>query len=503
MTRIPPSPHRIRSLVIVGGGTAGWMAAAALARHFHGSDLAITLVESSEIGTIGVGEATIPTFRRFYAKLGISDRAVMRATDATVKMGIRFDDWKRVGEGFIHPFGLYGQNWGDIAFHHLWYARRAAGDPTPISEYSLGVKLAETGRIAMPQPNPPAPLEVFDWALHLDATRFAQFLRQYAEASGVRRIDAKVVGVETAGEHVSAVRLEGDRRVEGDFFIDCTGFRSLLLGEALGVGFEEWGHWLPCDAAVAVQSENALAEPPAYTRSQAKAAGWQWRIPLRHRAGNGLVYASAQMSEDEATASLLSDLPGKPLTDPRRIPFRPGRRAQAWKGNVVALGLAAGFLEPLESTSIALIETAIERLKELFPDRNLAPALSAEFNDATAREMERVRDFIILHYKLTRRDDTAFWRDCAAMEVPDTLRRKLELWDARGEFIRYRWEMFHPASWLAIYTGFDRSPDALNPAVVTVDPQQLDSAMQRMRAAIADTLRRAPTHSQFLATIEP
>ncbi len=497
------SPHRIRRLVIVGGGTAGWMAAAAFAKHFHGTDLSITLVESSEIGTIGVGEATIPTIRRFYATLGMSDQDVMRATGATAKLGILFQDWHRPGEGFIHPFGLYGQDHGRVGFHHLWIRRRAEGDQTPITAYSLGAALAEAGRMALPQPNPPTPLAVYDWAIHLDAALFAQHLRRYAEASGVARIDARVDGVELADDGaIAAIRLHDGRRVEGELFIDCTGFRSMLLGEALGVGFEDWREWLPCDAAIAVQTDNAAGDPPPYTRAHAKSAGWQWRIPLRHRAGNGIVYASEHLSEDEALATLLADLPGKPLTEPRRIPFRSGRRTQAWRKNCVALGLASGFLEPLESTSIALIETGIERLKELFPDRRFAPALVEEFNDATAREMERVRDFIILHYKLTRRDDTPFWRHCAAMPVPDTLRRKMELWDARGEFIRYRWEMFHPASWLAMYTGFDRMPDAWNRAVDGVTPAAVAAALDRMKASVAATVAATPTHARFLSALD-
>lgn len=497
----PLDPDRIRVLVIVGGGTAGWMAAAALAKHFHGTDLAIQLVESSDIGTIGVGEATIPTIRRFYAKLGLSDADVMQGTGATVKLGIQFRDWGRIGDRFLHPFGLYGQDFGDIPFHQLWLQRRAAGDPTPITAYSLGAALAEQGRMARPQPNPPSPMATYDWAIHLDAALFAQQLRRYAEASGVTRIDARIAGVDTADGHVTALRLADGRTVAGDLFVDCTGFRSMLLGEALGVPFEDWREWLPCDAAVAVQTEGAAGDPPAYTHAQAKGAGWQWRIPLRHRAGNGIVYSSAAMSEDEATATLLADLPGKPLIEPRAIPFRSGRRRRAWQGNVVALGLAAGFLEPLESTGIALIETGIERLKELFPDKRFAPALAQEFNDATAEEMERVRDFIILHYKLTRRDDTPFWRGCAAMPVPDTLARKMALWDARGEFVRYRWEMFHPSSWLAIYAGFDRLPAARNRAVDTVDSQVIGAGLDRMRAIVAQTAAATRTHAQFLAAL--
>ncbi len=495
-------PNRIRSLVIVGGGTAGWMAAAALARHFRGTDLAITLVESSAIGTVGVGEATIPTIRRFYARLGMSDMEVMQATGATAKLGIVFDDWQRPGSRFIHPFGLYGQDYGEIGFHHLWLEARTRGDATPLAAYSLGASLAENGRMALPQPNPPTPLATYDWALHLDASRFAAHLRGHAERMGATRIDARVEGVELGDDgRIAAIRLDDARRIAGDFFIDCTGFRSLLLGETLGVGFEDWRQWLPCDAAIAVQTENDAAQPVPHTRAIAKEAGWQWRIPLRHRAGNGIVYSRDHWSDDEAMAALMADLPGKPVAEPRRIPFRSGRRCVAWAKNCVALGLAAGFLEPLESTSIAVIETGIERLKQLFPDKRLNPALAREFNDATACEMDRLRDFLVLHYKLAGRGDTPFWRACAAMEVPDTLQHKLDLWDACGEFVRYRWEMFHPSSWLALYAGFERLPKRAHPALRGLDAQVTGEAMAKMRTSVADTVARTPTHAQFLAAI--
>ncbi|HEX2624771.1 MAG TPA: tryptophan halogenase family protein [Sphingomicrobium sp.] len=490
---------RIRSMTIVGGGTAGWMAAAAFARHFQGTDLRIRLIESDDIGTIGVGEATIPTLRRFYAKLGMSDASVMRATGATAKLGILFEDWRARGDAFLHPFGLYGEDFGDVGFHHLWLARRQAGDDTPINAYSLGAQLAEQDRMMLPpQRHSPVAFGVFDWALHLDAARFAKHLRAYAEASGVERIEGRIVDVVSDGKTIHSVRLERGEDVDGDLFVDCSGFRSMLLSGALGVGFEDWAQWLPCDAAVAVQSEWDAGDPPPYTRAKGKEAGWQWRIPLRHRAGNGYVYSSKLISKDEAIASLLADLPGKRLTEPLSIPFRSGRRSKSWSGNCVALGLAAGFLEPLESTSIALIETGIDRLKELFPTRDFDPALADEYNDATAREAERVRDFIILHYKLTGRDDTPFWTHCRDMPVPETLQRKINLWDARGEFLRYRWEMFHPASWLAMYAGFDRSPRALNPAVAGAPDGLLSEGLDRIRQIIADQVASAPTHRQFL-----
>lgn len=497
--------HRIRSVVIVGGGTAGWMTAAALVQHFRSTPVKITLVESSEIGTIGVGEATIPTIRRFYAQLGMTDEAVMRATQATCKLGIRFLDWSGPGSDFIHPFGHYGQDVRGTGFHHYWLKQRQAGDDTPLAAYSLGAALTADGKFAQPAANPPTQLSVFDWALHLDAALFAQHMRAYAQAGGCARIDARIRSVELRPEDgfVRAVTLDDGREVEGDLFVDCSGFRALVIGEALGVPFEDWGRWLPCDAAFAVQSQNRPGDaPPPYTRVTARSAGWQWGIPLRHRAGNGLVFSSAHLSDEQALAELTPHLLGDPLAEPRRIPFRPGRRAQAWARNCVAIGLSAGFLEPLESTSIALIETGIERLKQLFPDRRFARPVIDEYNDQSAREMERVRDFVILHYKLNRRTDSAFWRDCREMAVPETLQRKIDLWTARGQFVRYRWEMFHPASWLAIYDGFGVFPDDYDPSVDAMEPAYLARSLRDMRDNIRRLVDQTPEHAQFLNALD-
>lgn len=495
----------IRSVVIVGGGTAGWMAAAALVQHFRGTPLKITVVESSEIGTIGVGEATIPTIRRFYGQLGLSDAEVMQETQATCKLGIRFLDWSGPGSDFIHPFGHYGQDLRGIGFHNFWMRARAAGDGAALSDFSLGAELARHGKFTHPSPNPPSTLSVFDWALHLDASLFARYLRRYAETGGCERLDAKVQEVRLRPDDgfVRALALEDGREIEGDLFVDCTGFRGLVIGQALGAEFRDWGQWLPCDAAFAMQSENAPGDDPQpFTRVTARSAGWQWGIPLRHRAGNGVVYSTAHLSDDAAAAELQANVVGKPLMEPRRIPFRPGRREKAWVKNCVALGLSAGFLEPLESTSIALIETGIERLRSLFPDRSFAQPAIDEFNDQSAREMERVRDFIILHYKLNRRHDTAFWRDCRAMAVPDTLQRKIDLWKARGQFVRYRWEMFHPASWLAIYAGFDELPEVIDPGVAAFDIGQLRDALGRMRTSVSRAVAEAPSHADFLASLD-
>jgi tryptophan 7-halogenase len=482
----------IERVVIVGGGTAGWMAAAALGSYLAGTGTRITLIESSEIGTIGVGEATIPTIRRFYAALGMTDAEVMQACEATAKLGIRFVDWKP-GTSFVHPFGRFGQ---------YWQSARKAGQSAPLEQYSLGAMLAREGHASVPVPNPPSQLSVFDWALHFDAARFAAHMRAHAERIGVRRIDAKITDVSLHGETglIESVTLDSGEQVAGDLFIDCSGFRGLLIGEALGTGYRDWSHWLLCDGAFAVQSERA-GEPPSCTTVTARAAGWQWRIPLRSREGNGIVFSSDFQSDEEARAELLADIPGKPLTEPRRLRFTPGRREVAWARNCVALGLASGFLEPLESTSIALIETGIERLKQLFPDKGFDPAVTAEYNAQSAEEMERVRDFILLHYRLSTRDGP-FWQACREMTLPDSLSAKLELWRARGAFLRYRWEMFSPASWLAIYGGFEHLPERIDPGVAAVDPAELARALEQMRAAIARTVADTPTHSEFLATVD-
>jgi len=495
----PMTDNRIRSVVIVGGGTAGWMAAASLQRHFQGSPLKITLIESSEIGTVGVGEATIPTIRNFYQNLGLTDLDVMRATGATCKLGIRFKDWLKPGSSFIHPFGLFGQDLRGVPFHHYWLRLKALGETAAIGEYSLGASLAKGGKFTQPSRNPPSTLSVFDWALHFDASLFAKLMREVAEKAGVKRIDARINKVNLRSEDgfIASVDLDNGATVEGELFIDCSGFRGLLIEEALHTGYEDWSPWLLCDRALAVQSEGS-GEPPPYTDVTAHSAGWRWRIPLQHRYGNGYVYSSRHISDDDAMAELKGAVPDPLLHEPRQIRFTPGRRLKAWNKNCVALGLAAGFLEPLESTSIALIETGIEKIKQLFPDRTFNQGVLDEFNDMSKLEMERVRDFIILHYKANQRDDTAFWRDCQAVEIPDTLKHKIEMFRERGHFIRYRWEMFQPASWLAIYTGFDILPRTWDPSIDGLDVESLRRGMAEMRKAVKAAVDAAPTHGAFL-----
>jgi len=492
----------IERVVIVGGGTAGWMAAAALSAHLAGTGVSITLVESSDIGTVGVGEATIPTIRRFYAQLGMSDAEVMQACDATAKLGIRFVDWLRKGHDFVHPFGRFGQDLKGVDFHHYWLKARAAGDPAPLGDYSLGALLASEGHATLPVPDPGSQLGIFDWALHFDAALFAQHVRRFAEGMGVTRIDARIADVKLRAHDgfIQTLTLDSGAVIDGDLFIDCSGFRSLLLGGALGVAYTDWSHWLLCDGAFAVQSERA-GPPPSCTTVTARTAGWQWRIPLRQREGNGLVFSSRFHSDDEARDELLANIPGKPTIEPRRLHFTPGRRAVAWAKNCVGLGLASGFLEPLESTSIALIETGIERLKQLFPDKDFDPAVIAEYNEQSAEEIERVRDFLILHYKLNGRAG-AFWQACRDMDVPDSLDAKLALWRARGAFVRYRWEMFSPASWLAIYAGFEDLPTRLDAVVAGVDSAQLNRSLAAMRRSLRDTVDDTPTHQEFLEIMD-
>jgi tryptophan halogenase len=493
----------IRSLVIVGGGTAGWMAAASLQQHFLNTPLKITLIESSKIDTVGVGEATIPTIRRFYHNLGMSDQEVLQATQGTCKLGIQFNDWHRPGSSFIHPFGLFGQDVKGIGFHHFWLKLREQGDTTPIGAYSLGASLAVNNKFTFPSATPPSSLSIFDWALHFDASLFAKHMRQFATSKGCKHIDAMITEVTQRPEDgfIESLRLDNGETVRGDLFIDCSGFRSLLLDQTLEVGYEDWSEWLFCDSAVVAQTKN-VGSPSPYTKVNARDAGWQWRIPLRSRTGNGHVYSSRFIDDQQAEDALTSTVEGELLTEPRKLTFRPGRRTRSWHKNCIALGLSSGFLEPLESTSIALIETGIERIKQLFPDRRFEQSCIDEFNEVSALEYERVRDFIILHYKATARSDTDFWRECGAMQIPETLQKKIDLFKARGYFLRYRWEMFHPASWLAIYTGFELLPDSYDPAVDSFDSGYIARSLGAMKASLEKAVKETPPHQEFLDTLD-
>jgi tryptophan halogenase len=477
--------------VIVGGGTAGWMAAAALARVLDRS-CEISLVESAAIDTVGVGEATIPSLPAFHGLLGVDEREFLRTTRGTFKLGIQFRDWRTIGATFLHPFGPYGVNINHELFQAYWLERRQEGHPSPLEEWSVTGLAASLGRFCAPTAKDSSALRQLSYAYHLDATLYARFLRTYAEGRGVRRIEGEVldVRINPTGQVDSLVLRDG-RSVGADFFIDCSGFRALLIAKALKSGYVDWSQWLPCDRAVAVQCESA-GDPMPFTQSTARECGWQWRIPLQHRVDNGYVYSSTHLSDDAATVSLLERLEGAPLSDPRLLSFKAGRRASAWVGNCVALGLAAGFLEPLESTSIHLVQTGLARLFALFPDRECDPAISAEYNRLTALEYERVRDFLILHYAASQREDTPFWRHCRAMPVPETLAYKTELFTKTGRIALLEHETFLPASWLSIYAGLHVWPQRYEPVLEILAGAELEGRLEGMREIIRRSVETLP-----------
>ncbi|WGL18378.1 tryptophan 7-halogenase [Microbulbifer bruguierae] len=493
----PKSP--IKVINIVGGGTAGWMAAATLARHFRGHDLSIRLVESEQIGTIGVGEATVPSILNLNRYLGIRERDFIAATGATFKLGIEFSDWYTAGESFFHPFADFGAPLGGIPFYPCWLKQYKLGNAAPLSEYSLATALAKGGRFAQPDPDTQNPLALYNYAYHFDASRYAALLRRIAESHGVRRIEGKIVEVrlDSSNGDIRSLHLQSGEILHGDLYIDCSGFRGLLIEQALATGYEDWRHWLPVDTAVAVQSERAGPAPP-YTRATATAAGWRWRIPLQHRNGNGHVFSSAHMTTEQASTELLKNLEGSALGEQRVIRFAAGMRKKFWNRNCVALGLASGFIEPLESTSISLIQTGVEKILKFLPDLIPEQKNIDEANRLNRQEYERVRDFIILHYKLNGRDDTQFWRDMRDMAVPDTLQQKMDAFTEDGRLLSFEQESFQEASWLAIYDGFQFRPRNYLAEVDKLDNKQVIRAMENMRHAIATAATHAPPHHTFL-----
>jgi tryptophan halogenase len=490
---------RIRSVVIAGGGTAGWMAAAALARAMRTELVRVTLIESEEIGTVGVGEATIPVIQQFNALLGIDEFEFLRETQGTFKLGIEFVDWLRPGGRYLHPFGRFGDDFGMTAFHQQWLRARAFGHDAPIWDYSLNSLAAHAGKFDRPGAKSPPVFSTFSYAYHFDAGLYARYLRRYAEARGVERIEGRIVDVALRGDDgaIDKLTLDDGRNFAADLFIDCTGFRALLIGEALGVPFEDWSHWLPCDRAVAVPCDR-VEDPIPYTRATARAAGWQWRIPLQHRTGNGYVYSSAHLSDDEAQGVLLANLDGAAQGDPRLLRFRAGRRERAWSRNCVALGLASGFLEPLESTSIHLIQTGIAKLLTLFPDRRFDPAVVDEYNRQVRNEVHMVRDFLILHYSATERGDSPFWDHCRTMEIPDTLQAKIDMFRRTGRVVEYGYDLFHPPSWIAVMLGQGIVPESYDPMVDSVPPCEVAAALSGMRNVIARTAEAMPSHQAFI-----
>ena len=491
----------VRKIVIVGGGTAGWMTAAALSRVIGPlPGLSIELVESDDIGTVGVGEATIPQICLFNTMLGIDENEFVRATNATYKLGIEFVDWTRLGHRYVHPFGFYGVNMLGIEFHHFWLKGRELGDRAPLDDYSISVVAGRNAKFLRPQTGQAnSPLSQLAYAFQFDAGLYARFLRRRAEAAGVQRTEGEVRHVEQNPEtgFVTAISLASGVTITGDLFIDCTGFRGLLIAQTLGTGFEDWSKWLPCDRAVAIPCESA-GPPQPLTRSTAHGAGWQWRIPLQHRTGNGYVYSSAHISDDEAVATLRANLDGPALAEPNMLRFAAGHRKAAWVKNVVAIGLSGGFLEPLESTSIHLIQSAIARLLTFFPTRRFDEAEMARFNAQTVREYVDIRDFLVLHYKATERDDTEFWNYCRTLEPPEGLAAKLAMFASNGRVFREHNELFTETSWLSVLVGQNAQAGGYHPVADMIDDQETLERLAHIRGVVAQTAEAMPTQTEFL-----
>ncbi|RZJ10725.1 MAG: hypothetical protein EOP39_08035 [Rubrivivax sp.] len=486
------APQPVRRVVIAGGGTAGWMVASGLSKCL-GRQIDIRLVESEEIGTVGVGEATIPTLHLMHQILDLDESEFARATQATFKLGISFENWRNVNENYFHSFGKTGKGHWTAGFHHFWMEGRRRGLASDYGDYCLELRAALDNRFAT------LPDNGISYAYHFDATLYGQYLRRMAEEMGVQRIEGKIGKVHTdpASGYITGLQLERGELIEGDLFIDCTGMRSLLLGETLGVGYESWEHWLPCDSALAVQT-TLVGEPVPYTRSIAHPWGWQWRIPLQHRVGNGLVFSSKHISDDEAKEVLLKNVQGEVLRPPRVIKFKPGQRDVVWKKNVVAIGLSSGFLEPLESTSIHLIQKGMTRLVELFPTDGIRQSDIDEYNNQAREQIECVRDFIILHYHVTNRTDTEFWRKCRDMEVPPLLKHRIQHFRETGRVMLRMGELFAENSWVQVMLGQGIKPASHHPITRNLDDRDLSEFLSDIRKEVVRTMVKLPKHQQFI-----
>lgn len=489
----------IKTVVIVGGGTSGWMTAAALSTVLKGK-YTIRLVESDEIGIVGVGEATIPMIQRFNKVVGIDENEFLRETQGTFKLGIEFVNWGKLGDRYMHGFGRIGQDLWTVPFEQYWAKMHAMGKAQNLEAYSI-TRMASKANKFMPSPAEVSnsPLNDIAYAYHFDASLYAKYLSKLSISRGVVRTEGKIVQVSQRADDgfVDAVVLANGERIEGDLFIDCSGFRALLIEETLKTGYEDWSHWLPCDRALAVPCESAATLTP-YTRSTAHKAGWQWRIPLQHRIGNGHVYCSNAISDDEATATLLTNLDGKPLADPRLIKFTTGMRKKAWNKNVIAVGLAGGFLEPLESTSIHLVQATVSQLIDYFPDTGFSPADIDEYNRQSRFQFESIRDFIILHYHLNQREDTAFWKGCATMEVPHSLTERMNLYRARGRIVRFNNELFAEVGWLQVMQGQNLAMQGYNPLVDLQSDEATFEYLESVRSVIAKCVDVMPDHAAYV-----
>ena len=488
----------INRVVVVGGGTAGWNAAALLVRTL-GNVISVTLVESDDIGIVGVGEATIPPIINFNNALGIEESDFLKATQGSIKLGIQFENWGQVGDSYMHAFGNVGKDFAFCSFHNYWLRSQQEGISSNFWDFSLNYQTAKRNKFAALSQLPGTELPGLSYAYHFDAGLYAKYLRGFCEMRGVDRVEGIINQVRQHVEtgFIEAVVLESGEVVEGDLFLDCSGFRGLLIEQALETGYEEWGHWLPCDRAMAVPTV-LTDEIRPYTRSIAHRAGWQWNIPLQHRTGNGHVYCSQYVSDDEAREVLLSHLEGEPLAEPRNIPFKTGRRKKQWNKNCISLGLASGFLEPLESTSIHLIQAGLRRLIQHFPHKGIKQAEVDEFNRQSQIEFEHIRDFIILHYKANQRSDSQFWIDCRNMPIPDSLAHRIELFKSSGKVCKEGDELFHEIAWQQVMIGQNVIPDDYHPLAHNITTEQLQGLLNDFKTLVGSAVDKLPSHDQFL-----
>ena len=489
--------NSIQKIVIVGGGTAGWMTAAALSNSLL-KGVSITLIESEDIGTVGVGEATIPPIRTFNNTLGISENEFLKNTHGSFKLGIEFVNWGKLNNRYFHPFGQYGRQFDIVNVHQHWLAAEQSGTAHPLDEYCMAWAAAKQRRFSPPQPDPRSVLSTYEYAYHFDAGAYAMFLRKYSEKRNVKRIEGKIKHsqLNPNSGFIDAVVLDNDQLIEGELFIDCSGFRGLLIEQALKTGYEDMSKYLPCNRAWAVPCE--LKDFTPYTRSTAHKAGWQWRIPLQHRTGNGHVFSNEFISEQEALDTLMQNLDGEPLSDPRLLKFTTGRRKQFWNKNVVAIGLSSGFLEPLESTSIHLIQAGIAKLLALFPTKDFDQHVIDEYNRIAINEFEAIRDFLILHYKLTERDDSEMWRYCKNMPIPETLESKLQHFESFGRVIKGEMDLFADASWLAVYIGQGLRPKQRDP-LMSYRNSEGDVWLNKLHQALQQAAQQLPSHADYIA----
>jgi len=492
--------QEVKRVVIVGGGTAGWISAAILVRML-GKTLDITLVESPEIGTVGVGEATIPPIMVLNQALGIDQADFMSKTNATIKLGIEFENWRKPGHSYMHAFGKLGKDFPFCGFEQLWLRGRNEGVSSDFWDYSLNYQAAKQGKFALLDKIPKTDMQGLVYAFHFDAGLYARYLRDLSERGGVKRVEGIVEQVELSDcGDISTLQLNNGESISADLFLDCSGFRGLLLNEALEVEYEDWTHWLPCDRAVAVQCEASYPVAP-YTQSIAHDAGWRWRIPLTKRTGNGVVYSSQHLSDDEATHRLVSSLDEVATTEPRQLRFTAGRRKVQWKNNCVAVGLSSGFLEPLESTSIHLIQTAVIRLLKLFPHNGIKRSEVAEFNRQAQQEIEHIRDFIILHYHATERDDSDFWRACRTMQIPQSLQQKIELFSETGKIYNSPESLFANEAWQQVMIGQGIIPADYHPLANAMTSAQLAEYHRNVKSIVSQVVAKLPKHQDFLDAV--